>query len=370
MAGPGGGSRGGGFSGGSFGGGGRSGGFSGGGSGFGGGSFGGSFGGHHNGGSFGGGHHGHHHGHHHHHGPVFSYGYHRPYRGGYVSGGSGCLGIVFILIFIAIAGIGLIANLGFINSVDVMYEGYEYIDGYEYYDEATFQTYADDNYKRFFASSSAKEDNILLIFATNDEADGYYTIAWVGDNIKRDINEMFGEYSEYGTALNRYLNSTYYGYSLDTDFVQIIGYMADEIGYLGYESNFLSESDKTELTLSTVVNRTVLDVDEDIVNAALESFTEKTGIPCILLIESIDAIFGAEYEQVSGEYTQVTSAVQKAGGFMNIAVPGFMVIIGIVILVVMLKGIKKKPAQKQDEKCGESGCDGEVNPGETPPWEF
>lgn len=366
MAGPGGGSRGGGFSGGSFGGGSR-GGFSGGGSGFGGGSFGGNFGGHHNGGNFGGHHHGHHH---HHHGPIFTYGYHRPYRGGYVSGGSGCLGIAIILIFIAIAGIGLIANLGFFNSVDVMYEGYEYFDEYEYYDEATFQTYADDNYKKFFGSSSAKEDNILLVFATNDEADGYYTIAWVGDNIRRDINEMFGEYSEYGAALDRYLNSTYYGYSLDTDFVEIIGYMADEIEALGYESSFVSESDKTELTLSTVVNRSLLGLNEIIVNEALENFTEKTGIPCVLLIESIDVIFDVDDEPVSEENVQVSTAIPKSTAFMDIAVPGLMVVIGIAILVVMLKGMKKKPAQKPDEKCGEEGCDGKVDSDNQPPWEY
>ena len=181
MAGPGGGggSRGGGgFGGGSFGGGSRGGGFSGGG-GFGGGSFGGR-----PSGGFGGGPH-----HHppHHHGPFF----HGPRRRTYVGGGfgGGCFSVVVIALFVLFGGFWMLSPA---DNVTINW-GEETVVGGIAYDEATMQDYANDKYMQYFGSSSAVEDNILLVMLTNEECDGYYTIAWVGDNIDSSINNMFGE---------------------------------------------------------------------------------------------------------------------------------------------------------------------------------
>lgn len=357
MAGPGGGSRGGGFGGGSFGGGGRSGGFSGGGRGFGGGSFGGSYGGRNNGGSFGGHHHGHHH-HHHHYGPFFGPRFHRPV---YTTGVGCSSGLVVAVVIFTIA-FSLIAVIGFFNFSTNIYWSDE-----EFYDEAVLQQYADENYKVFFDESSAPEDNILLVFLTNDACDGYYTIAWVGENIKSDITYMFGDvYSEYGSAVENRINVNYYGYSLDTDLAAVVEDMTESITDLGYKSSFNTESDKSNLASSRIINRTDLDLTESIVDTALDTFTEKTGIPCVIVVESADIVFGTVEQSVGNE---PQPAVQKKNYSWIFIIIG----VGAVILVIpfIFKAInkKKKPAPTA-EKCGEDGCDGKVDAGEKPPWEF
>ncbi len=354
MAGPGGGSRGGGFSGGGFSGGG----FSGGGRGFGGGSFGGSFGGRNNGGSFGGAHHGHHH-HHHHHRPYFGPWFHRPV---YVYGGrgSGWGVLVIVIIFFILFGLAMFVGN---TSVD-----YDYAQE-NFYDEATFQRYADENYQVFFGESSAPEDNILLVFLTNDACDGYYTIAWVGDNIKRDINDMFGEYSEYGSSLGNRINVSYYGYSLDTDLAAVVGDMTESITSLGYESSFNTESDKSSLAVSRIINRTDLELTESVVDTALDTFTQKTGIPCVIVVEKADIVFNRAEQGVTGDGITVQSPVQKKNYswiFIIIAVGAVILILPFVFRALSKK---KKPAEVA-EKCDEKGCDGKVDSNERPPWEF
>jgi uncharacterized membrane protein len=161
MPGPGGGSRGGGFGGGSFGGGGPRGG------GFGGGSFG--------GGGFGHGPHGYHH-HHHYHRPFF--GFYRPYGYGYGGGGclGGLLGVLMMPIIILIVATSLI--FGVFGSFFRVAKG-----GNVTYNEPELQSFANQQYAKEFSSSTAYEDNLLIVFLVNDERDGYYTIAWIGDNV-------------------------------------------------------------------------------------------------------------------------------------------------------------------------------------------
>ncbi len=357
MPGPGGGggSRGGGFGGGSFGGG-R------GGGGFGGGSFGGTFGGSNNGGSFG----GHHHGHHHH-GPVFVG---RGWRGyGYGGGlGGGCFTVVVIGLFIFF---GLIWFLGEPSQVTVNGEQIYIGQNGVLYDEATMQKYADEKYQQYFGDSSAYEDNVLLVFLTNEEADGYYTIAWVGDNIDYSISEMFGEYSEYGDALYQHINTDYFGYSLDTDFARVIDEMTSSIETLGLESSFVSESDKTTVPASKFVNLTGFELTADIVDKALADFTAKTGIPCVIVVDYAERVFGGGNQSVtqiipgvsaeavttdgnSGQVTvtdnneKVVAVRDLSVSTIAIVVLGIMAVIGVTVAVIFMRTKKKNNAKKDD----------------------
>ena len=363
MPGPGGGggSRGGSFGGGSFGGGSR------GGGGFGGGSFGGNFGGSHNNGGFGGHHHGHHH---HHHGPVF---FGRGWRGyGYGGGfGGGCFSVVVIGMFVLFGLIWLFAPGEVTINGQPVYIGESGI----VYDEATMQDYANDKYEQYFGTSSAYEDNILLVFLANEAADGYYTIAWVGDNIDYSINEMFGEYSEYGAALSRFISTDYFGYSLDTDFARVIDEMTSSIEALGLESSFVSDSDKTNVPASRLVNLTGFDLTADVVDTALNNFTAETGIPCVVVIDYVERVFGVDEsigQVVSGVSAQDSARVTVTEGknekvvavralslsTVAIAVLGIMAVIGLTV-AVMFK-VRKKKTNPQKEKSKE----------EKPPWEL
>lgn len=264
MPGPGGGSRGGGFGGGSFGGGGGRGG------GFGGGSFGG--GGYHRGPR----------------GPMFFGG--PRFYGGYGYGG-GCLGglmglIMGPIILIFLAVVLLFGNLS-AAFADVA------AGGSIRYSEEVFQDYADAQYRAEFGSSTAYEDNILIVLLTDEgEHTGYYCIAWVGDHINSNINMMFGdEYTVFGRAMNTYVNVASYKYSLDSNMAQVAEKMAFEIEALGLESSFKCDEEHAQVT-SHLTNKTELPMTEDTVNQALKEFTDKTGIPMVIVVEEAEEVFG------------------------------------------------------------------------------
>ena len=348
MAGPGGGGGtrgGGGFGGGSFGGGSR------GGGGFGGGSFGGShggsFGGSHNGGSFGGHHGGHFSGHHHHHhGPHFGGPRRRTvfYGGGF---GGGCFSIVFILIFVAFAALFFFMPNGAVIDFSDGVTIHE-----EIYDEATMQDYANEKYMKYFGNTSAVEDNILLVMLTNEACDGYYTIAWVGDNVDLSINDMFGEYTEYGMYLNMHIDE-YFAYSLDTDLAQVVKELTNDITGLGLDSSFNWDSDRSSLAKSKFVNQTTMELTPEIVNAALEEFTAKTGIPMVIIVDSAERVFDVQENSVQ----QVSPAIPKVNTTMIITIAV------IVVFFVVMGGIflwtNKSKSKTKTNKTKE----------ETPPWE-
>ena len=278
MPGPGGGSRGGGFGGGSRGGGG-----------FGGGGFG--------GGSFGGGHHGGFGGHHHHgpHGywggprrPFFGGWYRRPYYG---YGGGGCLGgllgvLLLPIVLVLIVSFMLISIVG--SAVTNVTNG-----GSIYYDEAVFQQYADDQYAAEFSQYSNYENNLLIVFLANEEADGYYAIAWVGDNIHSQINYMFGdETTTFGRVMQGSINREYYAYSLDSNLANVMDQMGAEIDRLGLDSSFRTNKTSKNPPTSHLTNRSSLSLTEETVNDSLQAFTEKTEIPVVIVVDTMENVFG------------------------------------------------------------------------------
>lgn len=274
MAGPGGGSRGGGFSGGSRGGG------------FGGGSRGGGFSGGHRPGGFGGHHHGpHHHGphfhHHHYHRPFFGF-YRRPYYGyggGFFGGFFGMMIMpVFLIIFSLILLMSVLGSVG--SSVSNVVGG-----GHHYYDESTLSDYADYHYYKEFGDSSDAEDNILLVFLINETRDGYDSIAWVGDNIPKDVYYMFGgEGTEYYYHVQSNILEEY-DYSLSKNLATVIEEMGEEI-----TDNNLAYDNKSN-SPSHVRNYTELNVNQDTINNALQKFTDETNIPLVLVIDDIEDVY-------------------------------------------------------------------------------
>ena len=255
MPGPGGGSRGGGFSGGGSRGGGFGGGFSGGGG--------------HRGGGFGGG------------GfrprpprPHFYGGwYHRPYGYGYGYHGGGCLGglasIILVPILVLVLSVAVIISMmgSVINTVA---KG-----GVVTYSEAEFQAYAQQQYDTFYGGvpSSEYEEKLLLIFLTTEEMEEYYCIAWVGNEIRTEINYLFGnEQTAFGRVVQRSINP-YYEYSLGSNLTVIMDSMRAEVERLGLSSSFRGEAARVEPTDSKLVNYTSLNISPETVNDALADFT-------------------------------------------------------------------------------------------------
>ena len=329
MAGPGGGSRGGGFGGGSRGsGGGSRGGFSGGSRGSSGGSFGGGsggFGGGHRGGGF-------HGGHHppppprHHHRPFFhGHGY---YGGGgyhhHHHGGGGILSTFFAFIIVLVMLFGIFKFVFGINGSDVR----EWIDDFKYdstyneeqyydeygegdYSESLFQSYTNDKYQEIYGETTCYEDNILVVFLTTDANDGYYTIAWVGDNINYQITDMFGnEQTELGDAMSTSI-SDYHGYSLGSNLAQVVDKMTDKVTGLELDSSYKAESDRSTVAESKVYNYSNCEFTEDTVNASLKNFTDKTGVTFCIVVDNETTVFGGN--TVPEQNLPVTNQSQNPG---------------------------------------------------------
>ena len=267
MPGPGGGSNGGGFGGGSRGGG------------FGGGNRGGGFGG---GGYRGGPHFGHHH---HYHRPFF-FGY-RPYGYGY--GGGGCLGgllgmlmMPFILLALVVVMIFGAVGSAFTNVMQ---------GGQMAYDEPELQDYADMQYAKEFGSSTAYEDNILIVFLTDEEAEGYYCIAWVGNNVANEINNMFGnERTEFGALMLAEVPD-YHQKSLSRNLATVVDNLTLKIEGKNLTSSFIREADHTKMTESHVTNLSRVPISEETVNRALEDFTAATDIPMVIVVDNVENVF-------------------------------------------------------------------------------
>lgn len=242
----------------------------------GGGSRGGGFGGGPRGGGFGG---------HHHRGPGWGYRRRGFYRGG------GCLGslmsmILMPLILIVTAGSLLFSSVG--SAFSVISQG-----GVITYDEEKFQDYADARYAEEFGSSSAYEDNILIVFLTDEDYYNYYYIAWVGDHITSDINLLFGNaHTALGRAMAASVNSSSYKYSLDSNLAQVIGQMESAIAEKGVAS-FICTENHAQVT-SHLTNKTKTDLTADTVNTALQSFTDETGIPIVVVVDDAEDVFGKQ----------------------------------------------------------------------------
>lgn len=275
------------------------------------------------------------------HGPHFGGGWYRRPR---YYGGSGCFPV---LIFIAIFIVGGILSLFPSNNV-------EYIDlNVEKYDENIFQDYANDQYEKEFGKTSAYEDNILLVFLTEDENYyDYYYIAWVGDHIATDINYMFGsENTELGYAISNAVNTNSYKYSLDSNIAQVVEYMENQIVAKNLESSFICNEDNGGY-VSHLTNNTFIEMTEETVNTALQSFTDTTGIPIVVVVEDIDEVFVTTTDSSpEQEYNSLqTGTVTKGVGILR---PIFIIVAVVAALVLVVVFIKRNKKKMQDlEKDG------------------
>ena len=325
MPGPGGGSRGGGFGGGSRGGG-RGGGFGGG----------------SRGGGFGGGHHGgHHHHHHHHYGRRIYFGGPRRYYGGGGGGFGGLIAVVILslLIFCIVSGSFLSSARASLNN---LLNG-----GTVEYDETVMQEYGQKKYYEAFHYSNEYEANILIVFLINDERDGYYAYACVGNNLNKDVRDMFGdERTVFGRTVLDSINDEYYNYSLSTSMKDIIDTMKIHVrsvdkDFYGNASNF-----------SVIKNYSDMRLSESTVNTSLQSFTDETGIGIAYVVENMDEVFGRKI---------------AVGDIIAVLVGAVIIAVMVIVLIVNFKKNGKSQFGKAVYEGSESEDAEDENDGESTP---
>lgn len=198
------------------------------------------------------------------------------------------------------------------------------------YNEEAFQDYADSQYAAEFGNT-AYEDNILLVVLTDESNSNYCYIAWVGDHIATDINYMFGsDGTELGSAMNACINTANYKYSLDSNLAQVVGRMQQHVTDLGLESAFTC--DETRQSTSHLTNRSNVALTEDTVNTALESFTQATGIPMVIVVDEMEDVFGK-------------TVPKSSVGVLVIAA----LLLGLAIFLIV-KAVKRKKQDPDDER--------------------
>ncbi len=238
-------------------------------------------------------------------------------------------------------------------------------------EEGELLQYGTEQYSEIFGSSSAPDDNILFVFLLDDEEFGYSSsMGIVGDNVNGYIHIMFEEYEDYYDLVEDLLDNTSADYFSEC-YAEVIDDMTDSIMAHGFYSSFDAPSDRSNLVPSGIINKTKLDLNDGYIAAALNRFTEETEIPCTLLIE---------YEQ--NVYSDVETTLDNIG----IALVILLMFLGpatiIVAIITFLKSVGGKQTDGERpvsprtamggfaEKCGKDGCDGKVDAGEKPPWEF
>ena len=176
------------------------------------------------------------------------------------------------------------------NTVSTVAKGGEIV-----YNEENFQDYANEKYAEVFggAPSELYEDNLLIIFTTYEDYNGYECIAWVGYNVRTEINNLFGaQGTPFYTAVQGSINQKLYKHSLTPNLVSVMEQMTDAVERLGLDSSYRTEYDHSKAAKSRLVNYTDLQIDPNFVDPALEAFTEVTGIPVAIVVDTGENVFG------------------------------------------------------------------------------
>lgn len=240
----------------------------------------------------------------------------------------------------------IIAAILIISAVSSVGSAYSNVvnGGQVVYDEPTFQDYASEQYELAFSAYDGYEDNLLIAFLANEEKDGYYCIAWVGNNVADGINNMLGdETTPFGRLIIANVNSEYYAYSLDRNLATAVTQLCGEITELGLQSSFTKPETHANPARSHLVNYTDMKMTETTVNDALNSFTEETGIPVVIAVDYMENVIG---KTISG---------------WDIFVVIFSVALIAYAVYLIVRNVRSARAERQGSTNGANGTNGSNN---------
>lgn len=255
-------------------------------------------------------------------------GFHRRPYGMY--GSSGCLGglLSIILLPILLIFFAVIIIFSTLSSTFVEVSN----GGSVRYEEAAMQAYADEQYAKIFADAEGYEDNILIVFLVDDDRYQYQYIAWVGDHIADDINDMFGNnHTDLGRAINSSVGE-YYEYSLDRDLAKAVGILTNKLD--GRSGRFATVCEESNTNVdSRLINQTDMDLNQETVGVALTLFAETTGIPMVILVEDSADVFGKQL---------------SISSIITIIIAGVLMLVAIVLIVKAIKSANNRQNNQQN----------------------
>ena len=221
----------------------------------------------------------------------FGGGYRPPRRGFFFMPfwGGGCLGALFTpIICMVLAIVMMIGVIG--GGLTTLFRG-----GNVVYNENKMQDYASRQYATIYDPSSATyEDNVLVVFLTNEDGQSYYSIGWVGDNLKSQVSDLFGnEYTALGSAMQASINTSSYRYSLGSNLAQVTEKMETSVRNQNLDTVYRAQKAERH-EAGKVYNRSNSDIqfNAETVDAALKNFTDSTDISMSIVVADAKDVFG------------------------------------------------------------------------------
>ncbi len=268
----------------------------------------------------------------------------RPHYYGYGYGGGGCLsslvGFAFVMFFILAIVFTSVGSCA-VNTVNGGNSSY-----LDIYDESALQTRADTEYQKAFAPTNGKayEDGVLLLFLLDDDRTGYFSIAWVGNDIEGEVYELLGsDDSVYGHLVIETFGDTYYAYELPRNLKKIVNGLADEICEVAGSDAYDCTHDHSGLPTKTV-NHTDLTIEDEQLKIAMTEFTERTGIPLVIVAVDTADVFGSLDDANAG----CNSAKVTIG---NTSMPTYLFVLLILfgVAVIVFAGVSVYKRKKADD---------------------
>lgn len=221
----------------------------------------------------------------------FGGGYRPPRRGFFFMPfwGGGCLGALFTpIICMVLAIVMMIGVIG--GGLTTLFRG-----GNVVYSETKMQDYANRQYATIYDPSSATyDDNVLIVFLTYDDGQVYKCIGWCGDNLKSQVSDLFGkEGTQLYNAMQSSINTSSYRYSLGSNLTQVTEKMETSVRNQNLETVYRTQkAEKHEA--GKVYNRSNSDlqINTEIIDAALKNFTDSTDISMSIVIADAKDVFG------------------------------------------------------------------------------
>ena len=259
------------------------------------------------------------------------------YRGGGYYGGyygrpfgfgggllGGILGIILLPAILVILGIALLI-LNLVSTISIISQG-----GQVVYDEEAFQDYANAAYYSHFNDEATEEDGLMVIILNYEDNQELGYIAWVGDNLANAVNDAFDSNGTFGNYLERTINIDNYKYSLSKDIAKVMDYMSSVVTNLNVKSVFVEDHDMSSAPGSRLIDKSALSLNEKTVNDSLVRFTEATGIPCAVVVDEAEAVFGK---------------TMPTGNIVAAVITLILIIVGICYIV---KKLKRRKTLKND----------------------
>ena len=203
--------------------------------------------------------------------------------------GGGCLGALFApMICMVLAIVMIIGLIG--GGLTTLFNG-----GNVVYSETKMQDYANRQYATIYDPSSATyEDNVVVVFLTNEDNQTYYSIGWVGDNLKSQVSNLFGnQNTALGNAMQSSVTTSDYRYSLGSNLAQMTEMMESAVKKQDIGTVYRTQkAEKHEA--GKVYNRSNSDlqINTEIIDAALKNFTDSTDISMSIVIADAKDVFG------------------------------------------------------------------------------